>query len=90
MHALEGHDLEEGDKTYDMCIQQTNLDAKAGEAKSMIDTHKYKLLITVKNCEKSRKAPSYAPRGPFPLSDPCGMGLAVEILVKPITAKVHI
>ena len=58
------------------------MDAIAGKAKSIIDAHKRELLITFKNCEKLRKTPLYAPRGSFPLSNPCGMGLSIEIFVK--------
>ena len=90
MHNLEGRDLEEGDEAYEMCIRQKNLSTIAGKEKSTIDAHKRELLITVKNFVKIRKTPSYAPRVPFLLSDPCGMGLAIGMLVKTITAKGHI
>ena len=90
MRNLESRDPGEGDKIYEMFIRRKNLDAIPGKAKSTIDVDKRKLLITVKNCEKIRKTPSYAPRGTLPLGGPCGMGLSVEILVKSIIAKEHI
>ena len=84
---VEGRDIGEGDEAYEMCLWRVNLDAIAGKAKETIDTHRGEVLRTVKNCEKIRKTPSYAPRGPFPLEDSCEMGLAVEMLVKSYTAK---
>ena len=87
MRNLEGRDIGEGDKAYEIYIRRVNLDTIAGKAKKTIDTHRGEVLKTVNNCKKIRKTPSYAPRGPFPLEDLCGMDLVVGMLVKPYMAK---
>ena len=86
MRNLEGRDISKGDEAYVMCLRRANLDAMAGKAKKTILSHKDEVIRTVKNCKAIRKTPSYAPRGPFPLADSCGMGLVVEMLVKSYTA----
>ena len=87
MRNLEGKDIGEGDAAYEMCLWRENLDAIAGEAKTTIDARKHDVLTTIKNCGKTIKTLSYAPRGSFPLVDLYGMGLVVEMLVKSLTSK---
>ncbi len=50
--------------------------------------HPSQVQSVINNVGLINKMPSNQPRGPFPLSDPVGMGLAVEmLLVKSLTAK---
>ena len=86
MRNLEGRNISKGDEAYEMCLRRENLDAIAGKAEKRISSHKDKVLRTVKICKTIRKTSSYAPRGPFPLEDSCGMGLVVEMLVESYTA----
>jgi hypothetical protein len=41
----------------------------------------------IKTANFINKTPSYHPKGPFPLFNPIGMGLAVDILLKSLVAK---
>ncbi len=41
----------------------------------------------VKNASLINKTPSYHARGPFPLADTVGMGLAVDMELKSLIAK---
>ena len=53
----------------------------------MIENHARESRAAVKNAELINKTPSYHQRGPFPLSDNVGMGLAIDMQLKSITAK---
>ena len=75
------------DDTYVMCIRRANLDAMAGRAETTIQAHAASVMRTVRNCEMIGKTPSIPPRGPMPLSDPVGMGVAVEMLHLSLVAK---
>ena len=87
MRNLEGRDPTEEDTMYVRCIRRANLDAMAGKASSTIESHQRVVDQVVKLCERINKTPSFEPRGPMPLSDPIGMGLAVEMLTKSVFAK---
>ena len=87
MRNLEGRDPTEEDAMYVRCIRRANLDAMAGKASSTIESHRRIVDQVVKLCERINKTPSFEPRGPMPLSDPVGMGLAVEMLTKSVFAK---
>ena len=82
MRNLEGRDLMEGDVTYIMCLRQAQLDAISGKSHLTIKGHQQEVIPNVWRCESIRKTPSYEPRGPFPLDDPIGMGLIVDMLLK--------
>ena len=43
--------------------------------------------MVINNAALVNKTPSYQPRGPFPLTDIVGMGLAVDMLVKSLVSK---
>ena len=69
------------------CIRRANLDAMAGKSPLTIRGHLLETIMVLRNAERISKTPSFHPRGPFPLSDPVGMGLAIDMLVKSLTAK---
>ena len=87
MRNLEKRDPAPGDECYVACIKRANLDAMAGKSPLTILAHLRETTSIIKNAELINKTPSFQPRGPFPLSDPVGMGLAVDQLVKSLTAK---
>lgn len=69
------------------CIRRANLDAMAGKAVSTIRGHKNQTLEMIRIDEHANKTPSLQPRGPFPESDPIGMGLFCDILIKSVIAR---
>ena len=75
------------DDVYVSVIRRANLDAMAGRAKSSIAGHATAVLRSVKNCQMIRKTPSIEARGPMPLRDGVGMGVAVEMIVYSLVAK---
>ena len=79
IHNLEGRNPNSRDNTYIMIIRCANLNAMAGKARSTIGGHRLRTSWLVNNVLRIGKTPSLKPRGPFPLSDPVGMGLAVDI-----------
>jgi hypothetical protein len=87
MRLLEGRDIQAEDTTYVQCLRRANLDAIAGKARSTIISHRGRVRANVLRCKELGKTPSFEPRGPFPNSDCVGMGTAVDILYKSITAK---
>jgi hypothetical protein len=72
------------DGIYMACIQRANLDAMAGKSPLTIGAH---LREMIANARMINKTPSYQPRGPFPLHDSVGMGLAVDMLLKSLISK---
>ncbi len=52
-----------------------------------IRAHRRETTVVLKNALMIGKTPAYHPRGPFPLGDPVGMRLAVDILIKSLVAK---
>jgi len=58
----------------------------AGKARSTIGGHRRRSVKIINNAVRLNKTPSLQDRGPFPLKDEVGMGLAVEILQESITA----
>ena len=78
------------DDAYLMLIRQANLDAMGGRAVATIHGLAAALKKSVGNCQLIRKTPTISPRGPMPLTDPVGMGLAVELLFHSLTAKPRI
>lgn len=78
------------DDVYVSLIRRANLDAMAGRAKSTVAGHVTALCRSIHNCQLIRKTPSIEPRGPMPLCDLVGMGVAVDMLVYSLTAKPRI
>ena len=89
MRNLEGRNPRMGelDSTYVMCLRRANLDAMAGRAKLTIEKHLMETTIVIRNCLTMGRSPPFTPRGPFPLKDQVGMGVAVNMLMRSITSK---
>ncbi len=78
---LKGRLLAKGlDDAYLLLIRQANLDAMGGQAVAAIQGHAAALKRSVYNCHLFRKTPTIPPRGPMPMADTVGMGLAVKLL----------
>ena len=86
MRNLEGRSPLPGgeDRSYVEAIRRANLDAMAGQSRKTISKHAGEVRMTVKNCRTINKTPSLPPKGPFPVMDMQGMGLAVELLLRSI------
>jgi hypothetical protein len=85
---FEGRDPIAGkDNVYRACIKQANLHAMLGKSPLTIANHVRESKAVVKNAGLINKTPSFYPRGPFPLSDLVGMGLAVDMELKSLVAK---
>ena len=52
--------------------------------------HARDVVRVVKNCSLIGKMPNIPPRGPLPLSDPYGMGVAVDIILALLTSRSRI
>jgi hypothetical protein len=78
------------DDAYIVLLRRANLDAMGRRAVATIEAHATAILRTVQNCQQFRKTPSIPPRGPMPISDGVGMGLAIELLFHSLTAVPHI
>ena len=88
MINLERRLPEEGlDDVYVSIIRRANLDAMAGRAGGTASTHVAMVLRVVANCAMIRKTPTLGSRGPMPLRDTTGMGVAVDMIVYSLTAK---
>ncbi|KAL7526261.1 hypothetical protein ACHAXR_001401, partial [Thalassiosira sp. AJA248-18] len=75
------------DDTYIKMIRRVNLDIINGRAQTTIRTHVSELVRTIKDCTSFGKTPAFAPRGPMPMKDTAGMGLAVKMVHRSCTAK---
>ena len=85
---LEGCDLDKVKHCqYEECIRRANLDAMNARARGTIDQHVAFIKKAVENAETVNRTPFFKERGPFPLGDPVGMGLAVDLLLKSIFAE---
>ncbi len=73
--------------TYLACLKRANLDAMARKSPLTISAHLRETRSVINNADLINKSPSYQARGPFPLGDCLGMGLAVDMLVKSLVAK---
>jgi hypothetical protein len=58
-----------------------------GKAPLTIGHHVCETVSAIKNAELIHKTPLFHAQGTFPLGDPVGMGLAVDMLVKSLVAK---
>ena len=78
---------EEGlDDVYVSLIRRSNLDAMAGRAKSTVAGHVAAIKRSITNCGLIRKTPTIEARGPMPLGNTTGMGVAIDMLVYSLTA----
>ena len=89
MRNLEGRSPLPGslDRAYAMSIRRANLDAMAGKARGTIAKHVAEVKLMVINSERIRKTPNLPSRGPYPLNDMLGMGVAVDMLQRSVTSK---
>ena len=77
----------EGDELLMMMIRRANLDAMSSRAESTIASHAAAAKRSIKLCALVGKTPDLLRRGPMPVSDPVGMGLAVEMLIMSVVAR---
>jgi hypothetical protein len=77
----------ESDDEYLACIRRANLDAMLGKSPLMIRAHRRETIAVLENSRLIGKTPAYHPRGPFPVEDPMGMSLVVDMLLKSLVAK---
>ena len=63
------------------------MDAIGARAETTIEAHASAVLRCVRNCKMYGKTPSIPLRGPMPLRDQVGMGLAVEMEMTSLTSK---
>lgn len=87
MYNLEGRGIMKGDEEYVRCLRRANLDAITGKSRLTINSHKREIFANIIRCERANKTPSYPPRGPMPMEDTVGMGVAVEMLLKSLHAR---
>lgn len=88
---LEGHLPRPGlDDALLMLIRRANLDAINGRASTTSTLHAEAVQRVVRNCSLIGKTPNIPPRGPMPLQDQSGMGVAVDMLLHSITATSRI
>jgi hypothetical protein len=69
-----------------MLIRQANLDAMGGRAMATIKAHAAAIMRTTQNCKIIQMTPPIPPRGPMPMSDSVGMGMAVALLFNSLSA----
>jgi hypothetical protein len=74
------------DDMYVMCICGANLDAMGGRAILTIEGHAAAIKRTVQNSRMIRKMPTIPHRGPMPIGDNLGMGMAVDMLYNSLSA----
>ena len=86
MRNIEGRNPGPLDDAYVSTFRRATLDAINGKSRSTIGGHRRRTIKLVANAERINKTPSLQPRGPFPLVDQVGMGLAVEILQESLHA----
>ena len=72
---------------YLKCIRRANLDSMNAKARTTVAHHLGFVRDAVKNAVSIGRTPHFPERGPFPLEDSVGMGLAVDLLLKSIRAK---
>ena len=87
MRNLERRDPTALDQNYVATMHCINLDAMSVKTAGTISGHQEHTLQMIKNAERIIKTPTLSPRGPFPLKDQVGMGLAVVIVQKSLHAS---
>ena len=75
------------DDLYVACIRRANLDASGGLAVSTIAGKASSIKRTIGECNLIHRTPFIEPRGPMPMEDCCGMGMAVEMILHSVTAR---
>jgi hypothetical protein len=91
MRNLENRDPVAGnDDVYVACIKHANLNAMLGKSPLTIQNRARESRSVVKNACLINKTPTYYARGPFPLGDAVGIGLAVDMELKLLVARGHI
>ena len=78
------------DEMYIKLIRQANLDAIGGRAVTTTQAHAAAVKRIVCNCAAIRKSPTIPARGPMPLGDAVGMGIAVDMLQNLLLATLRI
>jgi hypothetical protein len=69
------------------CLRRCNLDNFAGRAPSTIRGHKLEIFTLLRNFESVGMPLPLQPLGPLPVGDSVGMGIALGMQLKSITAK---
>ena len=88
MRNLEGVDIDLANHCqYVQCLRRANLDAMNARAGSTIRQHAAFIQTAVRNAKAVNRTPFFPPRGPMPLNDSVGMGLAVDLLLKGINSR---
>jgi hypothetical protein len=78
------------DDAYSMIIRRANLDAMSGRAASTSKNHADEIKRMVRNCALIGKTPNIPARGPMPLADTVGMGVAVDMITRSLTSASRI
>lgn len=68
-------------------MRRVNLDVMHGRATTTIRGHANEVRRTVRECATMGKTPAYEPRGPMPISDTLGMGLAMEMVYRSCVSR---
>jgi hypothetical protein len=58
-----------------------------GHAVTAIKAHAAAIKRAVQNSRLIRKTPTVPPRGPMPIADQMGIGMAIDLLLNSLTAK---
>ena len=72
---------------YLQCIRRANLDAMNARARTTVEKHIGFIKEAIRNAGFVGRTPFFKERGPFPLDDNVGMGIAVDLLLKSIHSK---
>ncbi len=70
-----------------MSIRKANLDAMEGRVVTTIKAQSAKIKRAMQNSRLIRKTPTIPSRGPMPIADQVGTGMAVNILFNSLIAK---
>jgi hypothetical protein len=88
MRNLERRDPVVGDDdVYVACLKRANLDAMLGKSPLTIQNHAHETRSVIRNASLINKTPTYYARGPFPLGDAVGMGLAGNMELKSLVPR---
>lgn len=72
---------------YVQCIRRANLDAMNARARDTVRSHVDFVRDAAERAKQINRIPYFKERGPFPIGDVVGMGLAVDMLLKSLMAK---
>jgi len=87
MINLEGKPPEPSQDLYVKAIRQANLDAMHGYSPLTVSAHVREMKSIIRNAKTVGRTPNFQPRGPMPTNDTCGMGPAVDELLKSRIAR---